>query len=295
MWDRPTGAVDDPWAWLRDRDDPATTAYLEAENAYTSAYFDEPQRAALAAEIYEEIKSRVQETDLSVPVRHGGWWYVTRTIEGMSYPVFCRSRDESVPDTAESVMLDCNREAEGHDFFDVHAVDPSPDHTRLAWSCDLDGGEHYTLRVRDLDSGTDRPDVLEGTSAWGGIAWSADGSWLFYARPDEQMRPAEIWRHRLGTPPSDDVLVLAEADERFYLDVTATRSERWIVLSSHSRTSSEVTVIPADDPEAAPRVVRRASGRCRVRARRLGRSLRDPHQPRRAGLLRDVGNARRAR
>ena len=115
QWKRPTGVVEDPWAWLADRDDPATIAYLEAENAYSDQYFAEPARAALVESVFQEIKSRVQETDLSVPVLHGGWWYVTRTIEGRSYPVFCRSRDEAVPDTPDSVILDCNAEADGHD------------------------------------------------------------------------------------------------------------------------------------------------------------------------------------
>ena len=114
----------------------------------------------------------------------------------------------------------------------------------------------YTLRVRDLTTGHDLADELTGTSSWGGVAWSADGQWLFYARPDEQMRPHEIWRHRLGTPVTDDVLVATEPDVRFNLDVSATRSERWLVISSHSRTSSEVSLIPADDPTAAPVLVR---------------------------------------
>jgi oligopeptidase B len=157
---------------------------------------------------------------------------------------------------ADTVMLDCNAEAEGHDFFDVHAVEVSPDHRLLAWSSDLDGGERYTLRVRDLSTGADLPDELTGTSSWGGLAWSSDGQWLFYARPDDQMRPYQIWRHRLGSPPADDQLVLTEDDERFYLDVSATRSEQWVVITAASKTSGEVWLIPAGDPTAPPRSVR---------------------------------------
>ena len=251
-WKRPTGTVDDPWAWLADRDDPETIPYLEAENAYADHYFAEPERADLVESVFQEIKSRVQETDLSVPVLHGGWWYVTRTIEGESYPVFCRSRHAEDPDT---VILDCNAEAAGHEYFDVHDAEPSPDHTLLAWSSDVDGGERYTLRVRDLASGEDH-DEITGTSSWGGVAWSAGNDWLFYARPDDQMRPYQIWRHRLGTAPGDDVLVHSEDDERFYLHVSATRSAQWIVISSSSLTSSETHVFRADEPESAPRLVR---------------------------------------
>ncbi len=253
-WERPTGPVDDPYAWLRGKDDPDTIAYLEAENAYSGAWFD--ARAEQVTELYAEIKSRIQETDESVPVQHGPWWYVTRTVEGQSYPVFCRG---TAIDAADDVILDCNAEAAAHDFFDVHAVEPSPDHSLLAWSSDLDGSEVYTLRVRDLATGAELADELTGTSSWGGVAWSRDGRWLFYARPDEQMRPHEIWRHRLGTPVTDDVLVATEPDVRFNLSVAATRSEQWLVIGAHSRTSSEISLIPADDPTAAPVLVRTRS------------------------------------
>ncbi|MGI9031627.1 MAG: S9 family peptidase, partial [Ilumatobacteraceae bacterium] len=252
VWDRPTGPAEDPWAWLRQRDDPDTLTYLEAENRYSDTFFAE--HADLVEAIFQEIKSRVQETDESVPVRNGPWWYVTRTIEGESYPVFCRG--PSIDDANATVMLDCNAEAAGHDFFDVQAVEPSPDHALLAWSCDLDGGERYTLRVRDLASGADRDDVLTDTSSWGGLAWAADGQHLFYARPDDQMRPFQIWRHRLGTPPEADELVCEELDERFYLGVGATRSEQWIVVSMFSKTSSEAWLLPADDPNGPLRPVR---------------------------------------
>lgn len=260
VWERPTGPADDPWAWMLDKDDPDMIAYLEAENAHADAFFSSPDRAGLVETIYEEIKSRVQETDLSVPVRHGDWWYVTRTIEGQAYPVFCRSRDRSVPDEAANVMLDCNVEAEGHDYFDVNVVEPSPDHKLLAWSFDPDGSEKYTLRVRDLATGADLPDTLADVISWAGVAWSAPdpegATWLFYARPDEQMRPHEIWRHRLGSDPADDVLVIAEHDERFYIGVESSRSGRWLIISSNAKTSSEAYVIPADDPGAPPRPVR---------------------------------------
>jgi oligopeptidase B len=254
--------VDDPWAWLADRDDPETIAYLEAENSYADEYFAEQARAALVDTVFQEIKSRVQETDLSVPVLHGGWWYVTRTIEGRSYPVFCRSRDEDVPNSPglgsgpdDSVILDCNAEAEGHEYFDVHDVEPSPDHTLLGWSSDVDGSERYALRVRDLATGRDA-DEIAGTSSWGGVAWSAGNDWLFYARPDDQMRPHQIWRHRLGTTPADDVLVHSESDERFFLQVSSTRSGRWLVITSASKTSGESFVLRADDPEGVPALVR---------------------------------------
>ena len=137
---------------------------------------------------------------------------------------------------------------------------PSPDHTLLAWSCDTDGSEHYTLRIRDLVTGADLPDELTDTSSWGGVAWSARpvrrGSGCSTPGPTTRCARSQIWRHRLGSPVDDDVLVMAEPDERFYLGVETTRSERWIVVAAASKTSGEAWVIPADDPTGAPRLVR---------------------------------------
>ncbi|MCB0983131.1 MAG: hypothetical protein KDB06_00620, partial [Ilumatobacter sp.] len=228
-WQRPTGPADDPWAWLRDRDDPDTIAYLEAENAYADDWF--AGHADLLEGIFGEIKQRVQETDLSAPVRKDEWWYVTRTEEGASYPIHCRGR--SAASATEEVLLDENAEAEGHEFFAIHAFDVNPQHTLLAWSADTDGSERYTMRFRDLTvpagaPGRDLPDELIDTT-WGGTAWSADGTVLFYVTADEQMRPATVWRHRVGTAQADDVMVFDEPDERFYVQVGLSRSGDWIV------------------------------------------------------------------
>lgn len=152
VWQRPTGAVADPWAWLRDRDDPDTMAYLQAENEWSDAWF--AQRAELIDTLFAEIKSRVQETDLSAPVRKDSWWYVTRTEEGASYAIHCRGRTAAA--ATEQVLLDENAEAAGHDYFSVNAFDVNPQHTVLAWSSDIDGSEQYTMHLRDLDTGTDR-------------------------------------------------------------------------------------------------------------------------------------------
>lgn len=261
VWARPTGDVADPYAWMRDRDDPDTIAYLESENAYATAYFAADGRAGQVETIFQEIKSRVQETDLSVPVFDDGWWYVTRTIEGESYPVFCRSLDPTVPDVPESVMLDCNHEARlaGHggeaDYFNVNTVAVAPGGDVLAWSLDLDGGELYEVRFRNLATRDELPDRLTGTSSWGGACWSADGQWFFYASPDEQMRPHQIWRHRLGTDQADDTLVLQEDDLRFSLGVGITRNRRWVIVMSHSKTTSECWLIPGDRADEVPRVV----------------------------------------
>lgn len=251
VWHRPTGPVADPWAWLRDRDDPDTLAYLEAENAYTAAWF--APHEPLVETLFAEIRSRTQETDEGVPVRKGGWWYVSRTVEGQPYGIHCRGRSPEV--AIEQVLLDENVEASGHEYFALGAFDVSPDHRLLAWSVDLDGREHFTLRVRDLERGVDLDDELRDTS-WGGTAWSADGQHLFYVTADEQERPCRVWRHRLGTAQADDVEVWYEPDERFYVSLELSRSGDWIVVDASSQVSSEVRLVPASDPTAEPLVVR---------------------------------------
>jgi oligopeptidase B len=247
---RPTGEVVDPYAWLRDRDDPDTVAYLEAENAYSAQWF--AQHAALHEELFEQIKSRVQETDDSAPVASDDWWYVVSTEQGLSYPIHRRGRTAAT--ATEQVLLDQNREATGEDFFDLGAFEVSPDHSLLAWSADTNGDEHYTMRIRDLTSGADLADRIDDTT-WAGAAWSGDGRYLFYVVADEQERPFRVMRHRVGTPQHDDIEVFADADERFYVGIGSTRSKHFVVIHSGSKTSSETWLIPTGDPLAAPTLV----------------------------------------
>ena len=202
VWHRPTGDVTDPWAWLRDRNDPETIPYLTAENTYADAWFAKGEPSIET--IFQEIKSRVLETDESVPVFHNGWWYVSRTVEGLAYPIHCRGRSR---DTADgTVLLDENVEAGEHEYFAVGVFDLDKSHRYLAWSRDTDGSEQYTLLIRDLETGIDLPDRIEGTS-YAGVAFSADASHLFYVLNDEAMRPYRVMRHRIGTPQTDDVEV----------------------------------------------------------------------------------------
>jgi oligopeptidase B len=252
----------DDYEWLRDKDDPATLAYLEAENAYTEAATAHLE--PLRQQIFDEIKSRTLETDLSVPVRRGGWWYYSRTVEGQQYAIRCRvpirDADDWTPPTpepgqpleGEQVLLDSNVEAEGHEFFSLGAFSVSDDENLVAWSVDTQGDERYTIRVKDLRTGEVLPDEISGTS--GGATWSAGATHLFYTTVDEAWRPCKVWRHTLGST-DDDVLVLEEPDERYFVGVGRTQSERYLVIGLSSKVTSEVRVLEADDPEGEFRVV----------------------------------------
>jgi oligopeptidase B len=247
-WQRPTGPVDDPYAWLREKSDPATVAYLVEENEFADAWFSE--RALPIDQIFSEIKSRVKEDDSSYPVKHGDWWYASRTETGKSYAIHTRGAS---PDSAfDQLLLDENIEAAESDYFSLSAFDVSHDGHLLAWSSDTDGSEMYTIRIRDIATGRDSDDVIPDTT-WGGVAWSADNRHLLYVKPDDAMRPFQVWRHTLGTPVVDDVLVLEELDERFFVGVGSSRSGEWIIIESGSKTSSECWVLDAASPTDPPR------------------------------------------
>ena len=252
--------VTDEYAWLADKDDPDTLAYLKAENEYTEA--DTAHLGALREQIFDEIKLRTQETDLSVPVRKGDWWYYSRTEEGKQYAIHCRLPATSeVPPSIEGagapdgerVMLDGNLEAGESAFFALGTSEVSHDGRLLAYSTDFEGNERFTLRVRDLSTGENLPDEVPNTF-YGG-AWSADGRSLFYTTVDEQWRPYRVWRHRIGTPASDDVIVYEEPDERFWVGVETTRSQAYLLVDIGSKITSEVRYLPADDPDAEPQVI----------------------------------------
>jgi oligopeptidase B len=247
--------VTDPYAWLSDKDDPDTIAYLRAENAYTEALT--AGEAGLREAIFGEIKARTQETDLSVPTRKGGWWYYTRTVEGQQYALHCRRAarpDDTGPPLAadgqplpgEEVLLDANAIAGDSAFFSLGAFRVSPDARRLAYSTDFSGDERFTLRIKDLETGELLPDEIPGT--FYGCAWSLDGSALFYVTVDDAWRPWRVWRHVTGTPHTDDTVIFEEPDERFWVGVDLTRSEAFLTVTSASKVTSEVWLLDATAP-----------------------------------------------
>jgi len=203
--------VIDEYAWLADKENPDTIAFLETENAYTDAMTAD--QGPLRDAIFAEIKGRTKETDLSVPTRKRGWWYYLRTVEGKQYPVYCRCPagpgDASPPSTeggaplpGEQVLLDANEAAGDSLFFSLGAYSVSPDGRMLAYSTDFAGNERFTLRVKDLVTGQTAPDEIPDT--FYDCAWAKDGSALFYITVDEAWRPYRVWRHMIGTPAADD-------------------------------------------------------------------------------------------
>jgi oligopeptidase B len=237
-------SVDD-FGWLRDRNDPETIAYLEAENTFTAQ--ETAHLEALRQTIFDEIKTRTQETDLSAPTRKGDWWYAARTEEGKQYPIMVRMAGDPVG--PEQILLDLNLLAEGHDYLQLGVFAVSPDHRLLAYSTDTDGSEYFTLRVRDLSTGVDLPDVIERT--YYTAAWSADSSVLFYTTTDDAHRPDRIWRHRLGSDRSTDDLAFHEEDERMFASVGTSQDDRYILISCGSQVTSDTHYLRATNPGGA--------------------------------------------
>lgn len=256
--------VVDDFAWLRDGEDPEVLAHLEAENAFTAQVLAPTKE--LQEAIFGEIKSRVKETDLSVPVIKDGWSYYSRSEEGQQYGIHCRrSIDEAGNEGPEQVFFDENVEAKveqqakeaensgvdtGPEYFEIGVFEVSPDHKLLLWGDDRSGEEFYDIRVRDLATNLDLEDLLPKCSA--GSAWATDNATFFYLRLDKTHRPYQVWRHTLGSHPEHDVLVFEEPDERFWCGVGRDRDDSFIQIGSSSTLSDEVWLIPADDPTAKP-------------------------------------------
>ncbi|WEK59549.1 MAG: S9 family peptidase [Candidatus Microbacterium colombiense] len=253
---------EDPYEWLREKDSPEVLAHLEAENTHTqdeTAHLEE-----LRERLFQEIKGRVQETDLSVPTRRGDWWYYSRTEEGAQYGIHCRAAaaahdwtppllQPGVPVPGEVILLDGNVEAEGHEFFSLGAFDTTDDASLLLWSTDFEGDEVYTVHVRDLTTGVTLDDEIPDT---GSAFFTPDGSAIIYTTRDDAWRPDTLWLHRLGTPVTDDVKLFHEPDEKFWLGAGITRSRRYLVIGIGSSITSEEYLVDLEgELTATPRIV----------------------------------------
>ena len=265
----------DEYYWLRERDSPEVRAYLEAENDYVRQVMADT--AGFEERLFEEIKGRIRQTDMSVPYRDGAYRYYRRYEDGREYEIHCRRRIEShgpgmpagagvaggpgdergIADAAgavaagEQIILDVNRVAAGHEFCQVASGPVSPDERLLAYAVDTVGRRRYTIRVRDLTTGDDLPDVIPDVTA--NVAWAADSGTLFYARQDPTtLRPYQILRHRLGDDPAADRLVYEETDPTFSCGVWRSRSKRYLLIGSFQTLTTEIRYLDAADPDAPP-------------------------------------------
>src|SRR5215813_755430 len=236
----------DDYAWLREKENPEVIAHLEAENAYADAIL-KPSEAFQEA-LYQEMLSRIQQTDVTVPYRLRGYLYSTKTVEDQQYPLHLR-RPADDRTASDDVLLDLNVLAAGHCFLGLGSFEVSDDNRLLAYSTDTTGFRQYTLHIKDLPTGDLLPFRAERVTS---AAWSADNRHLFYVVEDAvTKRSHRLFRHALADLSSEtDALLYEESDERFRIDIERTRSGAYLLLLANSHTTSEVRFLSAATPLA---------------------------------------------
>jgi oligopeptidase B len=237
----------DNYFWFREKKNPEVAVYLEAENAYADAVMK--PTVPLQKKLYDEMVSRIKETDVEVPYKQGEYFYYTRTEAGKQYPIRCRKKGSL--DAPEEIVIDLNELAKGQTFMALGAYEVSGQSDLLAYSTDNTGFRQYALAVKDLRTGKLLPDHVEKT---GSVVWANDNKTLFYTVEDAAKRQYRLYRHTVGTTGPDD-LVYEEKDERFEIGAGKTRSKAYIFLISGSHTTSEARYIPADQPTAEWKVL----------------------------------------
>jgi oligopeptidase B len=250
----------DNYGWLRDESwqevlrapdtlDADIRAHLQAENAYYEQATQDLE--PLRRRLLEEMRARIKEEDSSVPAPDGPFAYAVRHREGGEYPVFVRTPRNG---GEETVLYDGDLEGAGQDFFNVAAVEHSPDHALIAYAVDRTGSEYFDIRIRAIDGGEELEETIESTD--GDPVWAADSRSFFYTERDDNQRPKRVKRHFLGTSPAGDVLVYEELDDSFFVSVEKSHSSAYIFIVSSKVTSSEARFLAADAPaDARPTLI----------------------------------------
>ena len=239
----------DEYYWLNDRENPQVIEYLKRENEYyekSTAHLGGFREA-----LFQEMKARIKEDDSSVPYFYNGYFYITRFETGKNYPIY--SRKKSTLDAPEELLFDCNQMAEGLGYFQLGGFSISPDNRFAAFGTDTVGRRIFTIGIKDLSTGEVFPDAIINST--GNAAWANDNHTLFYTVQDEvTLRPHKIFRHRIGTPSDQDDLVFHEKDETFHIEVSKTKSRKYLVIECESTVTSESRVLEADNPDGDFRI-----------------------------------------
>jgi oligopeptidase B len=239
----------DDYFWLRDRDNPQVMAYLKAENEYTEQVLE--PHAELKESLFQELKARVQEDDLSVPVKKDNYYYYSRVAAGKQYAIHCRKQGDL--NSPEEIILDENQLAEGKPYFQLGTFEISPNHQLLAYAEDIDGSERYTLRIKDLETGDLLPESIANTCY--SFEWVNDNQTFYYAVLDENLRPYRLYRHILGESIERDELIYEEQDSQFFVGCDKSRDDRYIFLTTGGKITSEQYFISANDPHGTFSIV----------------------------------------
>ncbi len=231
----------DSYFWMNERDNPAVTAYLQAENSYVDAMMQDTE--TLQEKLFAEMKARYREDDSSLPYFFNKYWYIVRYEQGREHPLFTRKYLSL--EAAEELLLDANIPAQHHEFFEVGSLAVSPNNKLMSYSTDVLGRRIYTVYFKDLETGELLQDQIANTT--GKVVWANDNEHVYYIRKDDNLRAFQVYLHQLGTDSSQDVLVFHEEDEAFDVNVFKTKSLEYIFIASSSTVSDEHRFIPASD------------------------------------------------
>ncbi|MGC9374126.1 MAG: S9 family peptidase [Bacteroidales bacterium] len=240
----------DNYYWLNDRENPEVIEYLEAENRYTESVLKPTED--LQERLFEEMKSRIKETDQSVPYFFNGYYYYTRYEEGKEYPIYCRKKGSL--DANEEIMLNVNEMAKGHSYYQVNGINVSPNNKLLAFGVDTVSRRKYTIHIKNLETGEILSDIIPVTT--GTVAWANDSKTFFYTQKDETtLRSYKIFKHQLGDDYSSDQEVYHEEDETFSTGIYKSKSQQYLIISSYSTLSNEYRFLDANNPDGDFKII----------------------------------------
>ena len=233
----------DNYYWLNEKENPKVIDYLNAENDYFNKVTE--HTAEFQEELFQEMKARIKEDDQSVPYKKNHYFYITKFKKGDQYPVY--SRKFQSLEAKEEILFDVNKLAEGHNYFQLGGLSISPNNKLVAFGTDAVSRRQYTLQFKDLETGEIFPEKIENTT--GGACWASDNKTVFYTQKNPTtLRSEKIFRHVLGTDPSEDVVVYEEKDEAFSVYVYRSKSEKYIVIGAYSTVSTEYQILKSDNP-----------------------------------------------
>lgn len=234
----------DNYYWLNDRENPEVIDYLNKENDYynqSTAHTKDFQKV-----LFEEMKARIKEDDSSVPYFYNGYYYITRFEKGKDYPI--HSRKKGSLEANEEIMFDCNEMAKGHSYFNLNGINISEDNKWVSFGVDTVSRRQYTIQIKNLETNEILPLKIENTT--GGATWASDNKTLFYSRKDEvTLRPDRIYKHKLGSNPSEDVVVYFEKDDTFNVSIYKSKSKKYLIISSESTLTSEFQILLSATPD----------------------------------------------
>ena len=239
----------DDYYWLNEKENQEVISYLDAENAYYESVTAHTK--SFQETLFQEMKGRIKEDDASVPYKLNGYWYSTRYVIGGEYPLYSRFREMLEAD--EEILFDGNEMAKGHEYFSIGGIAISPNNRLAAFGVDTVSRRQYTMYIKDLETGTIYDDKIENTT--GGGVWADDNETLFYTKKDPvTLRSDKIYKHKLGTPTTEDQLIFHEKDDTFSTFIYRTKSKKYLVIGSFSTLTSEFQILPTDDPDGTFKV-----------------------------------------